>query len=184
MKGFTLVEVLLVLGVIAILGVAAFVIYPRVTASKKAGENIAIMNHASGQIKASFLQGNFFRLNSTTACRMGVMPDKFNRDQACGGNPVLENEWKGRVNVYGSTADGTPAPTQITARHFAILYSDVPSKICTKFTTGTAKQFSYVEINNIVVLDAYTNPADQIDEDVVINECLAAESADILFVSN
>ena len=64
-RGFSLVELLLVLGVMAVILIAAFVIYPRVRSDMKVKQEIEYVNKIEAQIKNNFAStGNYKQLSS------------------------------------------------------------------------------------------------------------------------
>lgn len=58
-RGFSLVEILLVLGIIAILAIAAFILYPQVSRSMRINQEIAFANAATAHVRSIFQGGRY-----------------------------------------------------------------------------------------------------------------------------
>lgn len=182
-QGFTLIEILLVLAIIAALGVAAFIIYPRVQAGRQATNNTSILNSAAAQINAVFPGGRYGKLTPAVACNADVFPDNFDTDGSCGGTPVLQNEWAGDVVLSGSLADGTNDTTS-NARYYKITYDKVPNKVCNKLAPALASNFGRVLVGTTVIVDTFdaaTNN-DVVDEAAMTAACSGANEVLITVV--
>lgn len=136
-KGFSLLEILLVLGVAAGLIVAAFVVYPKVQASNRANaESVNITTIAAG-VKALFgSQSSFIGLSNTVVNGGNIAPTTM---QVSGVPASLVNSWGGVVTV---------APTSFTRTNgeFSITYTKVPKVECTKLATSLGANFQRVTV--------------------------------------
>ena len=131
-KGFSLLELLLVLGIIAALVVAAFIVYPKVQASQRAqaeSNNIATIQAG---VKALYTSASSFTgLTNTVAVQAKIFPD----NMLNGSTPI--NAFKG--NVVVESAD--TGPSAAAGSSFTITYSNVPAAECTKIITAAAGNF-------------------------------------------
>ena len=143
-KGFTLIELLLVLAIIAGIGVAAFMIYPRVQAGNSATNNASALNAAAAQIQALFPSARYANLSQNVACKGDVFPDSFKDDTTCA-VATMKNEWDGAVSIGPAGITGATA-TGNAARYYYIHYANVPSKVCAKLAPALASNFGIVGI--------------------------------------
>lgn len=165
-QGFSLLELLLVLAVIAALGVAAFLIYPRVQAGRSASSTAQVLSGAQASVGAIFTNGNYSKLDSTVAYNADVFPESMKGATAADG---FSNEWDGAVTIFGSNADGTANAT--SGRFMTITYADVPANVCKKLVPAAAANFGRVEVGATVVVDQYAATPVALDEAAVITAC-------------
>ena len=111
-KGFSLLELLLVLGIIAALVVAAFIVYPKVQASQRAqaeSNNIATIQAG---VKALYSSASSFTgLTNLVAVQANIFPDNMLINSGTFARPI--NAFKGNVTLAAdktgpSGADGDP----------------------------------------------------------------------------
>lgn len=135
-KGFSLLELLLVLGIIAALVVAAFIVYPKVQASQRAqaeSNNIATIQAG---VKALYTSASSFTgLTNTVAVQAKIFPDNMLSGSGSSVKPI--NAFKGDVVV----ASATTGPSGAQGSSFTITYSNVPAAECTKIITAAAGNF-------------------------------------------
>ncbi|HCK7693142.1 TPA: prepilin-type N-terminal cleavage/methylation domain-containing protein [Salmonella enterica] len=97
-KGFSLLELLLVLGIIAALVVAAFIVYPKVQASQRAqaeSNNIATIQAG---VKALYTSASSFTgLTNTVAVQAKIFPDNMLSGAGNAAKPI--NAFKGNVTL-------------------------------------------------------------------------------------
>lgn len=135
-KGFSLLELLLVLGIIAALVVAAFIVYPKVQASQRAqaeSNNIATIQAG---VKALYTSASSFTgLNNSVAVQAKIFPDNMLSGSGSAAKPI--NAFKGNVVV----ASADTGPSAATGSSFTITYKNVPAAECTKIITAAAGNF-------------------------------------------
>ncbi len=148
-KGFSLLELLLVLGIIAALVVAAFIVYPKVQASQRAqteSNNIATIQAG---VKALYTSASSFTgLTNTVAVQAKIFPD--NMLSGVGNAAVPVNAFKGNITVLAANT----GPSLATGSSFTISYANVPAAECTKIITATAGNFYIATVNAKVVKPA------------------------------
>ena len=143
-KGFSLLELLLVLGIIAALVVAAFIVYPKVQASQRAqaeSNNIATIQAG---VKALFTSASSFTgLTNSVAVQAKIFPDNMLSGSGSAAKPI--NAFKGNVTL---AADKT-GPSGADGSSFTIIYSNVPAAECTKIITAVAGNFYAAGVGNV-----------------------------------
>ena len=135
-KGFSLLELLLVLGIIAALVVAAFIVYPKVQASQRAqaeSNNIATIQAG---VKALYTStSSFTGLTNSVAAKANIFPDNMLINSGTFARPI--NVFKGNVTL----AEDKTGPSGADGSSFTITYSNVPAAECTKIITAAAGNF-------------------------------------------
>ncbi len=143
-KGFSLLELLLVLGIIAALVVAAFIVYPKVQASQRAqaeSNNIAAIQAG---VKALYTSASSFTgLTNSVAVQAKIFPDNMLSGSGSAAKPI--NAFKGNVTL---AADKT-GPSGADGSSFTIIYSNVPAAECTKIITAVAGNFYAAGVGNV-----------------------------------
>ncbi|HEI8485815.1 TPA: prepilin-type N-terminal cleavage/methylation domain-containing protein [Morganella morganii] len=148
-KGFSLLELLLVLGIIAALVVAAFIVYPKVQASQRAqaeSNNIATIQAG---VKALFTSASSFTgLTNSVAVQAKIFPDNMLSGSGSAAKPI--NAFKGNVTL---AADKT-GPSGADGSSFTITYENVPASECTKIITAAAGNFYIAQVGDATVKEA------------------------------
>lgn len=173
-KGFSLLELLLVLGIIAALVVAAFIVYPKVQASQRAqaeSNNIATIQAG---VKALYTSASSFTgLTNSVAVQAKIFPDNMLSGSGTSAKPV--NAFKGNVTL-AAAATGASAAAGST---FTITYSNVPAAECVKITTAAAGNFYIATVGTKIV-----KPADgTLDVAATAAACNSATNNTLVFTS-
>ncbi|ECA3699875.1 prepilin-type N-terminal cleavage/methylation domain-containing protein [Salmonella enterica subsp. enterica serovar Muenchen] len=135
-KGFSLLELLLVLGIIAALVVAAFIVYPKVQASQR----------AQAGVKALYTSASSFTgLTNTVAVQAKIFPDNMLSGTGNAAKPI--NAFKGNVTL----AAAATGPSSAAGSSFTITYDNVPAAECVKITTAAAGNFYTAKVGSKVV---------------------------------
>lgn len=168
-RGFTLIEILLVIGFISGAMVLAFVTYPKVQATNRANVEAQHIITISGGIKNLYSTArNFSSLNNMTLIKAGVIPD----DMQVTGSTV-SNVWSGTVSVQGDSSASN--------LRYKIVYTDVPSSECNKLATGVSTNFLQVHVNSTTVRDVSSATTQKdIDPAEVAAECAASSGVNTL----
>ncbi len=143
-KGFSLLELLLVLGIIAALVVAAFIVYPKVQASQRAQAATI-----QAGVKALYTSASSFTgLTNTVAVQAKIFPDNMLSGSGTAARPI--NSFKGNVTL---TATST-GPSSAAGSSFTITYNNVPAAECVKIATAAAGNFYITMVGTTVVKPA------------------------------
>lgn len=128
-KGFSLIEILLVIGIIAVLAIAAFIIFPQVQASSRANtEQSNIMTIAAG-VKNLF-NGRYAGLTNTVAIQGNIVP------ASMVSGSTINSSWGTAVQL----APGSPTTM------FTITYNNIPTEVCLKLVPGLVQNFERITL--------------------------------------
>lgn len=160
-KGFSLIEMLLVLGVLAVLLVAAFVIYPRVRdASRASTEATNILTIQTNIRNLYNTKGEYSGLgagkaNGTVdpgiANQARIFPPTMNGGNYSKTTPITSS-WGGEVWVVTRPDATTPSGFLPKGRSFGIFYGAIPSSVCVQLLPALSGQFKSVWVGNAVEL--------------------------------
>lgn len=181
-KGFSLIEMLLVIGVLSVLLIAAFVVYPRVQESSKVSQevkNIAMIKAGVANYfeqqgsnytslgEASTKEGNLF------ANRARLIPESMN-----GGDyntSALRHSFGGEVWISATTNahEGYAA-----GRTLVIRYTDVPSSACIKLVTEASGLFVKINVEEANTVLSKGN----LSLDKMVSACNSKELVRLVFI--
>lgn len=132
--GFSLVEILLVLGVIAILAIAAFIIFPQVQAGSRANTEQSNITTITAGVKNLYgAKRDYTGINAETVNKARIAPSSMNGGDFATAT-TLTSSWNGDVAV----AVGADPKT------FTVAYADMPSEVCTRLVPGLLQNFTGV----------------------------------------
>lgn len=179
MRGFSLVEILLVIGIIIALAIAAFVLYPRVQMSQQANQESSNLTAIAAQTKQVFSNGVYDGLTNDVALAARIFPTTMTQNLTAAGSPV-RNVWKGAVTI----ADA--APTTAGTREFVITYNAVPAEACVRLATGVGNNFDQIRVGASGAAGVVVKPSLQpVDQALAALECeKQANNNTVTFVSN
>lgn len=161
-KGFSLIEVMITIAIIALIAIAAFLIYPRVEAGKKArneASNIAIIQTNIRQIQPDRI-GDYSALGGGKAGGVldpgnanlaRVYPSSMNNSNYTKNAPITSS-WGGEVWVATRPANTTPMGPIQRNRSFGIFYEAVPTPVCNLLIPLLAGKFQSIWVGNTTEL--------------------------------
>ena len=180
--GFSLIELLLVLAILAALAVAAFIVYPRVQAGRNASFEAQVLSSAQAGVKALFTTNNYRNINKAAAFNAEIFPANMNLSTTS-----IKNQWDGEVDVTPSTSAGAAAASGTTpVRYFRIVYPNVPADVCIRLAGAAVQNFGTVLVGGTIVQDLYSSTNVALNEATIATQCKAGGQAGqtITFVSN
>lgn len=187
-KGFSLIEILLVLGVIAILAIAAFVIYPSVRNRSQANSEVQNLNSIKASINTLYSAsgGNYRTLTAGIANQARVFPSSMNGSNFSASAPIVSS-WGGSVslvvNTAATTTTQTPGGSIPANRSFSITYADVPAAVCLPLVTGASISFQGVRVGTTEVMAAADGAQAGVDPALAAVAC-GAGSPTVVFTSS
>lgn len=146
-RGFTLVEILLVVGFIAVAGLAVYVTYNKVSSSGQA--NTETRNLSTLQAGVKSLYGgstNYTGITNAVLNDGRVTPDSMRPIPYTLGATAINNTFGGTVDVIATTLGGGTANNG-----FQITYNRVPGSVCAKLVTTGGTSFDQITVNGATV---------------------------------
>jgi len=141
-RGFTLIEILLVVGFIAIAGIGVYTVYNRVTLGNTAnveGRNLDALR--AGIINLFAGTRTTAGLTNTVVNNAQITPENM---RTTGSPALITNSFGGAVTIIPQTL--------VTADDgFRITYAGVPVEVCPRLVTGAGSQFSRVTVGTTAV---------------------------------
>jgi len=185
---------LLVLGVVALLLVAAFVVYPQVRLAQRVSTEVQNLNAVQSNLKAlySTRNGNYAGLTVDVARNARIFPSRMVEN-----NDVV-NAWGGKV-LLGPAAN--PYSGMAAGRTYVIRYRNVPSDACVALISQSAGYFyaiavgtesnasgGYSKIVHVMTdtsSPGYNNGAKTgLQVESMVAECSSRAASEILFISS
>lgn len=154
LRGFSLIELLLVLGVIAVLLVAAFVIYPQVRARNQANTEVTNVRAIQANVRNLYAVrgGNYYGIGAgpgTSDYGIGnqarIFPATMNGGDFSANVPITSS-WGGEVYVWNRPAIVTPYGNVASGRSFGIAYFKVPTDVCVPMVTALSESFLSIAV--------------------------------------
>lgn len=147
-KGFSLIELLLVLGVLAILLVAAFVVYPQVRDRNQANAEVSNLTTIKANINNLFASrgGNYSDLDEGVANQARAIPTSMNGGDFPAAAPITSS-WGASVSITPTTYNGN------ANRAFEITYANVPEGVCLGLVSGAGGNFVDIEVGGATVFN-------------------------------
>lgn len=179
-KGFSLLELMLVLAAIVVLGAIVFQQYNKFRIGQQASEEAQNLAAAATATKGLYTRGDYSTLSANVAAKAKFFPDNM-----VAGGTTITNQWNGAVTlgpVTNALAVGATVPT-ITAgaatnptagntnRYFGITYAAVPSETCIKLAGAAGATFDKIGIAGTLVKNTVPGAAQ-----VLLNEATVADS--------
>ena len=173
-KGFTLVEILLVVGFIALAGIGIYTIYSKVQVSNQANTESRNLDTLRAGVKSLYGgRPNFNGVTATIANNARVTPETM---RTVGSAALITNSFGGTVLIAATPLNAIPDAG------FRITYPQVPSSVCAKLVTSVGVQFDQVTVNGVIVKTFAVNAP--IDVALTTTNCNAVDTPTILFDSN
>lgn len=179
--GFSLIEMLLVLGVLSVLLIAAFVIYPKVRNSMQVDseiKNIALIRVGlsnyfesrgadySSLGLATEKTGNIFAIQSKIAPSSMIMGDSSE------GN--LKNTWGQDISIFTTTTNHSG---YAAGKAFAVRSNNVPSAVCVQLVTDASAFFPSIQVARSNVVTKHN-----LNLNNALTQCNSAESVEVTFI--
>ncbi|MDG0800836.1 type 4 pilus major pilin [Pectobacterium polaris] len=169
-KGFSLLELLLVLGVIAGLIVSVFIIYPKVQASQRAEAEAKNISTIQAGIKSLYSSSaGYDGLTTDVLVKAKIFPDNMLINDNGTIKPV--NYFKGDITVMPIANN----QAGIGNYGFTIRYNNVPPAECIKIATALQSGFSRI------IIQAPIANATILTVEQIAQSCSARASSTLIF---
>jgi prepilin-type N-terminal cleavage/methylation domain-containing protein len=169
-KGFSLLELLLVLGIIAALIVAAFIVFPKVQAEQRANRTIQDIAAIDAGIKSLYAsKAGYDGLSTKVLINANVFPDIMTTTV----EGQAYNVFKGRVNVSEVTSLSSPA--------YSISFYSVPPTECSKIVSSLWGRFFQIEIISGSGMNVKSYNGQTMKLSTITKQCTNTDSATLIF---
>lgn len=135
-KGFSLLEILLVLGIISGAIILALIIYPKITGANNVKTEVSNAGLIKSGVQSLYASSSNPPLNTnmnSMLIKANLIPDNMVQ-----GTAKIQNVWSGDVYVGTTTINGKTA--------FAIQYNHVPAAECIKMVTSASTGFDQIVV--------------------------------------
>lgn len=156
-RGFSLIELLLVLGVLAVFLITAFVFYPQVRDRNQANAEATNLTAIKANINNLYASksGNYRGLNQAVANQARAFPVSMNGNDFSS-SAAITSSWGSpvsiAVNAAPTTTTQTPGRSLGANRSFSVTYTDVPAGVCLPLVTAAAMNFQGVRVGSTEVM--------------------------------
>ncbi len=139
--GFTLVEILLVVGFISLAGIGIYATYSKVQRSNSALQEIKNLSLFKYGIKNLYGNSqNYAGLSNAVINNARITPDSLRALPYAPGDTIISNSFGGGVNVWASNWNGA------TNNVFIVQYSGVPVDACVKMIMSAQDEWDQIAI--------------------------------------
>ena len=154
-KGLSLIELLVVIGLAAVVIATALSAYQTTSDANKVSQAVKDLGALNAGVKSAFAASpNFSGVTSEVAYKLGIVPSNMKADPA---NNLIESGFGTVLIADGTGAGDAGAPTlpgtSNTTRLFSITFQNVPEESCNKFVTQTSASAELISINSTFVKD-------------------------------
>lgn len=140
-KGFTLVEILLVVGFIALAGIGIYTVYAKVQMSNAAlseGKNLDTIRAGVKNLYGG--SQNYTGLNNTVLNDSRITPDSMRPIPYAAGVGTITNSFGGTVVVVPVALAGG------TDNGFSATFNNVPGAVCARLVTGAGTGWDQIRV--------------------------------------
>ena len=148
-KGFTMIEILLGIVIVAILMVGIFSYLPKIMENKNIDNENKNLNSISILLNSFYQnQNNYKTVNNKNIIDAHLVPDNMNVDK---NTYKIYNEWKGEIQF--SSADKKINNNESIANGlYSITYQGLPKDACIKLISANKNNFYWIAVNNKTIL--------------------------------
>ncbi|HBE6091367.1 TPA: prepilin-type N-terminal cleavage/methylation domain-containing protein [Escherichia coli] len=175
-EGFSLLELLLVLGIVSALIISAFIIYPKVQTMYRVDKISKIILGAKSSIQELYQGKAYYDTEFSKLRKIAFPADTYTKS-----NGVPRNDYGGMYNITGQFSISSGG---YGYSGFSINVTSVPSADCQKIISNVYTSFQAVYAGNTLVYQASKNFGNRqigFDRSVIAEACNKAERVTIQF---
>ena len=153
-KGFSLIEILISLGIVASLLLLVFIVVPRVQAQLKVNETGEQLTGMIATLKGLYATSQgYAELTTARAIKGRIYYDNMPHTTT-----TITNAWDGSV-FFGPDPGPARYTNDVPSRRYMVTYTNVPDNECAKLAAGAGTNFVMVVVNNNFLLTGTVNTA-------------------------
>lgn len=145
-KGFTLVEILLVVGFIALAGIGIYTVYSKVQMSNAAlteGKNLDTLRAGAKSLYGG--TQTYATVTNAVLNDSRVTPDSMRIIPYTAGSSSILNTFGGAVTVLPVSLGGG------TSNGFEVTYPNIPGAVCAKLVAGSGSAWDQIKVGTTTV---------------------------------
>lgn len=174
-QGMSLIELLLVVGLAAIILAGMFVAYNKVQSTNAANTESANISTLRAGIKNLYgTTSNYSGVTEVILLQARVVPDSMRT--AAG--TTINNSFGGAVTVAPATFAGNANSA------FAITYPNVPVDVCAKLVVAVSQSFNLVTVNGTTVKNTSTATGNEINITSLASSCASDDAGAELIMTS
>jgi len=177
-KGFTLIEILLVVGFIALAGIGVYIVYDKVTTSQAVNtENRNVDTIRAGAKNIYAGAKDYTGISQAVLANAKVVPDSMLTTSGTPPSTTINSSFGGTIAVAPVAFNGG------TNNAFTLTFSAVPADVCSRFVTTAAASFNKVVAGAQTVKDTSSTTGNAIDVSKAATGCAAAANTVVVLTS-
>jgi type II secretory pathway pseudopilin PulG len=139
-KGFTLIETMLYVGIVAVMMISIFKVYSKLSTNAKVSTMTSYMKVIDNNITGAYTTAlNFGTISNVSVIASGMIPHEL-----VSGTSIIGDMFGGQTTVAPAVVAGNPA--------YSLTLSQIPNEACTKIATGDfASMVQEVAVNGATV---------------------------------
>lgn len=146
MRGFSLIEILLVIGIIMLLAISGFVLYDRTMTSRRINQEIMHLASIEAGVKSVFplIGSNYSTLPAQLTelfNKARIIPSSMNGNDYT--RTTITHPWGGTVSMHVTSGDHGQV---MAGKGIAINYLNIPSDICIGLVTKGIQRFKSIRL--------------------------------------
>lgn len=170
-KGFTLIEILLVVGFIALAGLGVYTVYEKVSLANAVESELRNFKIIHAGIKSLYSNNNYDGLTNEVANYAKIIPDSMKTVL----DSQIKHSFNGTVYIHSATYNNVPLSV------FTIYYFSVPSNVCTQIGVYGNRNSVHTSIGSVILKDKATG-VDNANVSTISAACKASNSSSIYFL--
>lgn len=173
-KGFSLLEILLVLAVAATFVIGAFLLLPKVFSGQKAQSEANHIGVIASGIKGLYTGVPYYTgITTANIVNAKIFPDDMIPDST---STTPLNSWKGLVTIAASNE----SPSGATGSSFTITYPSVPAEDCVRVVAYIGTNYYIIRVNGTTVKD----PENLLNAATLASTCKAGGNSNTLVITS
>lgn len=174
-KGMSLIELLLVVGLAAIILAGMFVAYNKVQSTNAANTESANISTLRAGIKNLYgTTSNYNGVTGTILLNARAVPDSMRTATGT----TINNSFGGAVTVAAAAYSGG------TDNAFSITYPNVPVDVCAKLVVAVSQSFNIVTVNGTSVKNTSTATGNEVNIGTLATSCASNNAGATLVMTS
>jgi len=167
-RGFTLLEILLALAVVAVLSFVVFRAFNSANGSAQVNSAVSDVGTIQANLKNTFPNSNYKGLLTTVANQAHVFPNDMNANNFTATYTNITNQWNGSVSLVA---------TGSRANEYTLSYNGVPAAVCAQFVGQVAQNAINVTVGATTASSTTVFSGGVVSPSAVATQCATASTS-------